>query len=769
MIHLISSEFRKLWGKRIFWLMILALAGIQLCVLLYQNSHTELPIAACHNLDAMLSTMTEEEKNKFIIDCYNRIEGVSIVEEVHMYETFRTPQGKRMAESCKKENQETYDNYLSVWKAGSYLMFTNTLEEEHSFLEAIYKRWKQTNDYEAYLEEIIAKGNMQSGISIFAGSEKEEGYSAKSIHKTVGQYSTMSGVKTDFYTYEWVERLLSMLVSDLMFLVSAFVLAGVLIYDEKKKNLLGVIRTTPLGRVPCITAKLISLAGSLLFVEIIIYLESMIYFALTGGLYGLGNAVQSVYSLVGVPWRLSVLEYLLLVFLGKYVTVLIFALILVFLTILVGHFGWVFLVGGIEIAGSVVLYVAIPAPSVWNWFHYCNFWSFLQIDNILSEYSYLNWFGNPIAISTVFMVIVVGVGLVFLWFNIIAFVGRGVATLHHAVRVKEIVPLQCRKRRTPAAVLLLHECHHFFWRNRGLWIVLAFLWIVVVQAIETKHYQTPNEVHYRQRMEELKGTLTREKEKSILEEKEHYVAIYEQLTKINKMFARGEITEEECEAMKAPYHSQLAFVSSFQRVYQRYLYVKAHPQAEFVYEDGYFYLLGKDGSGNLSGLLQISMVLILLLSPVLSVEQEKGLIKLIHATTRGRSDWYCYRIGISLAVTATLYFIWFGKNLYETMTYYGVSSFGASVISLAGLVNFPSWMPVWLLVLLCAFWQLLCVEGLASLILLLSAKTGNTVVTVLLSATILLLPLVLALLGLDFMKYVSVYPFFCGEFWLVEG
>ena len=38
MIHLIASEFRKLWGKRTFLIMLLALALVQLCVLFYQSS-----------------------------------------------------------------------------------------------------------------------------------------------------------------------------------------------------------------------------------------------------------------------------------------------------------------------------------------------------------------------------------------------------------------------------------------------------------------------------------------------------------------------------------------------------------------------------------------------------------------------------------------------------------------------------------------------------------------------------------------------------------
>ena len=62
MIHLITSEFRKLWGKRTFWIMLLALAGLQLCVLFYQNSQAEQPMDSCRELDTMLSTMTEEEK-----------------------------------------------------------------------------------------------------------------------------------------------------------------------------------------------------------------------------------------------------------------------------------------------------------------------------------------------------------------------------------------------------------------------------------------------------------------------------------------------------------------------------------------------------------------------------------------------------------------------------------------------------------------------------------------------------------------------------------
>ena len=131
----------------------------------------------------------------------------------------------------------------------------------------------------------------------------------------------------------------------------------------------------------------------------------------------------------------------------------------------------------------------------------------------------------------------------------------------------------------------------------------VFLLVTVYQGANANHYQTPNEVRYRQQMEYLNGPLTKEKVKSILQEKEKYVAIYKQIAKIDDMYKKGEITEAECGDMMTAYQSQLAFEPAFQRIYERYLYVKAHPHAEFVYEDGYHYLLGEDGSGSLIGFL----------------------------------------------------------------------------------------------------------------------------------------------------------------------
>lgn len=765
MIHLITSEFRKLWGKRTFWIMLLVLAGLQLCVLFYQNSQAEQPMDSCRELDTMLSTMTEEEKEELLTKSYERIQGVSLVEEVHMYESFGNEQGKRMADSYKKENREVYDNYVSLWKSGNYLMFTNTLEAERSFLETVYKRWEQTAQYEEYLSDIIAKGNMQAGISIFAGSEHEEGYSAKSIHKTVEQYSRLHGVSTNFYTYEWVKRLLSLQISDCMLLVATFVLAGLLIYDEKKKNLLSVIRTTPLGRVPCMTAKLISLAGSLFVAATMLYLESLLFLGMTGGLYGIGNAVQSVASLISVPWKVSVWQYLLLIFAAKYVTLLLFSLLLVLLTIVADQFGWVFVTGGILIAGSVALYALIPAPSAWNWLHYCNLWSFLQAQDVVGEYNHLNWFEQPIAVHILFLILSISVCVLLITLNAVVFAKRGSGTVNRIALVKKRIRIPTRKKRTPSTDLFSQECYHFFWRNRGVWIVAVFLLVTVYQGANANHYQTPNEVRYRQQMEYLNGPLTKEKVKSILQEKEKYVAIYKQIAKIDDMYKKGEITEAECGDMMTAYQSQLAFEPAFQRIYERYLYVKAHPHAEFVYEDGYHYLLGEDGSGSLIGFLWMSMVFILLLSSILSVEQEKGLMKLIRSTPRGRGDWYGYRIGISLVTVAALYVIWFGEKICQAVTYYGLPSLWASVNSLAGFAHFPAWMPVWLLLFLHMFWQLLCIGLLAVFVLFLSAKTGNTVNTVLLSAATLLLPLVLALLGLHFMQYFSLYPFFSGRFW----
>lgn len=736
MWYMIVSELQKLWKRKAFLIMMFVIVSANIALLLYDNLQTDIPNQAYKKFDSDLQKMSEKEKEEYINEYAAKIEGLIFIENINLFVANNSKDGKKIAEGMKSQNPGLYDQYYNDWKEKNYTLYTKDLFEESDLMQDVRERTGQSLKYDEYLEDIAAKEEDTLGISIFANSGKDETkenvFSKKVIHQTAEKYKRMNGIQTEVYTYKWVDYFTSEEITEILLVLITFILVYQMIYEEKKRRLFGVIRAMTRGRTDCIISKVIALFINTGIVTFLMYGVIFVYSAVTVGIYGLENSVQSVADFISCPYRLSVWQFMLLVIMVKWLVLFVFGLVLLLISILVSHYAITF-AAGIGILGvGAMEYYFISGASKWNVFHYLNIWQFLKAEQVIGNYVLLNIFEKPKSVCMLMIVLLAIMIVVFAILCVTVFavsknlLNEKSISLPGAKLLKNKISGIGFKQRIYKRIWG-YEGYKILVMNLGILIIVLFGVGMAVSGKNTKCYLTPNEAHYRQWMQDLNGKLTEGKEEKLQNQKNFYDEILHQLEELERSFNNDEISENEYDNRRLPLESQLAFYPAFRRVYERYEYVKKDSDRQFVYEEGYNKLMGKKDHLYLGMFMLINLILILFLTTTFTADKEKGMYHIIRTTPKGRSSVVRSKVTISFIGVGVIYLCFFVRNVYIAKNNYGMESLLVSASNLKGFESVPGGVSILLMFIGFALLQMICMLVISSLVMLVSNKIGNTV------------------------------------------
>ena len=736
MWYMIVSELQKLWRRKTFLIMLFVILTANIALLIYSNLQTGIPNQAYKKFDNDLQKMSEREKEEYI-NAYNaKIEGLMFIENINLFAANNPKDGKEIAEGMKNQDPDLYDKYYNDWKNKNYSLYTKDLFEESSLMQEVRERTEQSLHYDEYLSDIVAKEENTLEISIFANSgndeTKENVFSRKVIRQTAKKYKKMNGIQTEVYTYKWVDNFTLEGITEILLVLITFILVYQMIYEEKKKRLFCIIRAMPRGRTDCIISKVIALFINTGIVTFLMYGVIFVYSAVTVGVYGLENPVQSVADFISCPYRFSVWQFMLVVIIMKWFVLFAFGLVLLFISILVSHYVITFAAGMGFLGVSAMEYYFVSGASRWNVFHYLNIWQFLKAEQVIGNYVLLNIFENP---RSVCMLMIVLLAIAIVEFAVICVAVFAVSknllnekpiSFKGTELLKDKMSQIGLKKRIYKKVWG-YEGYKILVMNLGILIIVLFGVGMAVSGKNAKCYLTPNETHYRQWMQNLNGKLTEEKEGKIQSQKIFYDGIFQQLEELEQTFDNGEISENEYDNRRLPLESQLAFYPAFRRVYERYEYVKKDSDRQFVYDEGYNKLMGKKDHLYLGMFMIINLVLILFLTTTFTTDKEKGMYHIIRTTPKGRSSVVRSKVAISFIGVCVIYVCFFIRNLYIAQTNYGMDSLMVRASNLKGFESVPGGVSILLLLVGFALLQIICMLVISSLIMFVSNRIGNTV------------------------------------------
>lgn len=509
-MSLLTAELRKVWGNRVFPILLAVLVAANLLLLWIGTRPTanQPPAAAYRAVGADLAALGSDmaAKGDFLHGKLDEAESLLRLENYFRDSAYGN---SVIQQNYREENAELFDQYEQIYRDKSYTLYTDSLTMEYRLFTQLVNEYDTVAGYTDFLDSVQTKANQLSGISIFQNDET--GYDLKNIEVTAAVYAGLDETAIDYYPQKGLYTAISYAFTDLILLASMLVLALLLVRQERDSGLLSLVRSLPAGRLQTALAKLGAFALSLLAVLALLYGVNLVYCAASFGLGPLTRTIQSVPALMRCTMQITVGEYLLRFLLAKWAGAFVMGL-WVMLAALVARraaAGWAAaLIGPLMMFG---IRAAIPATSRLNVIKYANLASLLQTNELLGNYRNLYWFGSPIGLPLVEWTAAVLYGGVlassFCWVfarvQLLSAVKRGfLLGLRHKTRATSIYKEEARK------LLLL---------NGAVIALASFIGFSVYQGITAESYIGADEIYYAYYMRHISGPFT-QKSRAWLEE-----------------------------------------------------------------------------------------------------------------------------------------------------------------------------------------------------------------------------------------------------------
>lgn len=318
MLRLIPFEFSKIWRKRSFLLSMCVLLLINLFLLWYTTLPSEdtPPLSAYKTLRAELSGKGETEKDRYISELKEKIDGVCFVRDILGMQSFDNEMGNTLAEQELQSHPGVFEKYYNLYQSGKYLQFTDSLEQEQAFIEEIYGEQQKVSGYGEYLRSIQESKDTLGGISIFGGQAGDT-YSSRNLQKSAADYVGLTDSHIRFTPSKGLTSAMQGIWIDLLLVLGMMLFVGNLITEEKEKKLFFITRSTRHGVLHSMAAKLAALFIHCALLTALFYTVSIVFFGISAGWFDPGAGLQSIAAYTESCLPISILGYILLCVLTK--------------------------------------------------------------------------------------------------------------------------------------------------------------------------------------------------------------------------------------------------------------------------------------------------------------------------------------------------------------------------------------------------------------------------------------------------------------------
>ena len=753
MCRLIYYELAKIWHKRSFVLSVCVLLILNLFLLWYVNcSNGEtVPLSAYKSFQNEIAEMSEVEKGVYISNLKETMDGVCLVQDVLDMQKMQGESGKTLAEQKMTANPGVFEKYYKTYQDSSYLHFTDSVWQEKRFIDELYNEQQKAAGYEEYLQSVQGNKASLSGISIF-GNQDKNNFSTRNIEKSAEDYTALSDQNIRWMPSKAFSVSMESIWTDLFLILSVFLFAGNLIFEEKEKKLFYLTRSTKRGQFQSICAKLTALLVHCVAVAVLLYGCNLIFSEVTIGFGNVTASIQSIATYMESNLNISILGYIAGSVLTKSVVLFGTGAILTVLCIFADQMFFPYLAGMLLYGGSYLLYLLIPAVGKGSLFKYVNLIGLMKTENLYGSYLNFDIGGYPISRLLVSWSVIIMLATLGIAASILLFL--------HGTNF-ELSKMQSKHQRQfyPYASLLRYESYKILIMNRALVILLLFGLVIGGRILNQKYNPSVQEQYYQDVMMQLEGELTEQKEALILSEQERYTQAFSEIEKIDGMVSDGEIDENTGEQLKADWYGITFFYPSFQRVMQQYENIQENG-GEFIYDTGYLYFFGRMNDDYLIDLLLLSLCIAIAFGNVIAMEFKNGSWYLLNATKQGKKKIIVRKMVVCMMASMMISLIPMICRFVSISSVYPLHELVAVITNVSCYQEFLLTIPIWFFILLLFLSQMASMIAVVIVVLLISYWRKNYIQTVFFAILIFVVPLVLKLLGFTFAGWGSVYQLY---------
>ena len=168
--------------------------------------------------------------------------------------------------------------------------------------------------------------------------------------------------------------------------------------------------------------------------------------------------------------------------------------------------------------------------------------------------------------------------------------------------------------------------------------------------------------------------------------------------------------------------------------------------------------------GILNDFILLTLSIIFMFCNVMAIEYQNQAINILKATKKGKKAIIKTKVKATMIIVLLLCILPFVCRFISVSSSFPINGFLLSAKDISIYHNLPSGILVIGLILLKIFIQVFSGIIMAMLILTISVWKKNNVQTIFLGLLILCVPLVLVLLGIEYMRLFSLYPLYSYTF-----
>lgn len=760
MKDIIKFELFKIVCNKLFISTIIAFILLNVGVLIYQRStskQTEIPYSAYQLLNSKLKHLSENEKKELIQKEHETYLAFSIIATVENLNSNPNEGMKAYSQTLKNQNKEIYEKYIQEY-ANAVYPYTKDATKEIVFWEEIKKEFDDSQNYKGIIESILEKSQNLETISIFKDSkENKDNFSNQNIKDTATEYEKMLPTKIEYQVSAGINSFTKLGMTDILVIIFIFVIASIMILEEREKNLLTLIKSTKKGRTTTILSKIMVMFLCTLGIVILLYGINFIYYGITIGYGDINASLQSIHTFIYSILPITIGQYLML-FLGtKIIVFLIISLIILLISTLANNnvTTYITFIGILSI--SFGLYVTIEPTSQFNIFKYINIANFLETNSLYKTYFNLKiggFMSDIFTLSIIFGIILLTSMIISVIFLFITQRDLQMRESYLSNKIKKITFL---KPRIDSHVMT-HEGYKLLITNKVAILLLVFIIFQIYHLNNTNIKVSFHENIYHNYMQILSGKLTEEKTKFIEEEEEKFRQAQNSIDQIEEKVRKGEISKSNANIYQAPYEEILSTQKIFNRVLEQYHYIKGNPQAEFVYDTGYQELLRVNQNSFLESDMLLMIFSIICFTSLFVMEYRTGMITILNTTPKGKRRTAKSKVLVCIIVAAIIFTISIIPEMIKIGQMYGFNNLTAPIISLACFQNLPVGISILGYMIIMYALRFMMFISIILLILWISIQIKNTTYTILIASVILVIPVILTVLGIPMAESFSVIP-----------
>ena len=626
------------------------------------------------------------------------------------------------------EKLDYVERYYNGLTEESNFEFTDSYEKEKTLLKEVLNELKIVCGYNEFLHKTQVEGENISDISIF-NSSSGNNYSNKNIEKTVKDYSELQGIEPNFQSGKWIEVATEFYITDILIILMVCLIIYISIFYEKEKNLHAVIRVSKYGKLHTAICKLMAFQLSCIIITVIFYGGNLVYSFVNLSIPNLSYTIQSIAIFSTTTLKISISIYLLIFLISKAIVFIIIGNIMLLIAIMSCYIFIPYISIGFIMVASYTMWKVIIPTSKYAIFKYLNLVGLLDINKVFGEYLNINILNAPINLYKLWLIFV------------IAFLALiNIAIVIAYCRIKKISVRSIdfkRKKFSPHTSLFKHELYKILIMKKGILIIVLFIMATAYLYTNNSYYISGGELKYNQYMKKLEGKLTSEKEEFLYKEKEKFENAEKKVEEIDKSLRDKEITMMQANALKEEYNKILSNYNTFQKVWEKYEFIKKHEGSEFVYDSAYKMLFNyNDNIFKIAAILYFT-VIIFVLSVVFPMEYSNSQYRILNTTLLGKKNIEKMKIVISSVLAIIIMGISIGVRYIYISRYYEFSNISAKAISVFGADFWGAQMPIYLVLIIAIGVLLLLSLIFMSIILLVSKKVKNSVYTVVIVCVII--------------------------------